>query len=85
MFGEFRSDGSGRKRIGFASQLLLLIDAFHMSLDAKFVEDFISGSKTVNKSSAIFCSIAMRYQICINVEILILMHLFTNLLLYFWQ
>ncbi|XP_010323130.1 uncharacterized protein [Solanum lycopersicum] len=41
-FSEILSDGSGRKRIGFASQLLLLIDAFHMSLDAKFVEDFIS-------------------------------------------
>ncbi|XP_015077018.1 rab3 GTPase-activating protein catalytic subunit isoform X1 [Solanum pennellii] len=39
---EILSDGSGRKRIGFASQLLLLIDALHMSLDAKFVEDFIS-------------------------------------------
>ncbi|XP_059300666.1 uncharacterized protein LOC132052939 isoform X1 [Lycium ferocissimum] len=36
------SDGSGGKRIGFASQLQLLIDALHMSLEAKFVEDFIS-------------------------------------------
>ncbi|PHT46698.1 hypothetical protein CQW23_15856 [Capsicum baccatum] len=39
---EMLSDGSGGKRIGFASQLLLLIDALHMSLDAKFVEDFVS-------------------------------------------
>ncbi|XP_049409845.1 uncharacterized protein LOC125873043 isoform X1 [Solanum stenotomum] len=39
---EILSDGCGGKRIGFASQLLLLIDALHMSLDAKFVEDFIS-------------------------------------------
>lgn len=39
---EILSDGSGGKRIGFSSQLRLLIDALHMSLDAKFVEDFIS-------------------------------------------
>ncbi|KAJ8559459.1 hypothetical protein K7X08_003517 [Anisodus acutangulus] len=39
---EFLSDDSGGKRIGFASQLQLLIDALHMSLEAKFVEDFVS-------------------------------------------
>ncbi|KAH9701888.1 Rab3 GTPase-activating protein catalytic subunit [Citrus sinensis] len=30
-------------RIGFASQLLLLIDAFKMSFEAQFMEDFVSG------------------------------------------
>ncbi|KAL8507020.1 hypothetical protein ACS0TY_017779 [Phlomoides rotata] len=43
------SDGS---IIGFASQLNLLVKALEMSSEAKFIEDFVSGSETL-KSSAI--------------------------------
>ncbi|KAH9701883.1 Rab3 GTPase-activating protein catalytic subunit [Citrus sinensis] len=38
-----RSDSWKGNRIGFASQLLLLIDAFKMSFEAQFMEDFVSG------------------------------------------
>ncbi|KAI3470561.1 hypothetical protein Pfo_027224 [Paulownia fortunei] len=43
------SDGS---TIGFASQLRLLVKALEMSLEAKFIEDFVSGSENL-KSSAV--------------------------------
>ncbi|XP_057789403.1 uncharacterized protein LOC131006243 isoform X2 [Salvia miltiorrhiza] len=43
------SDGS---TIGFASQLHLLVKALEMSSEAKFIEDFISGSEAL-KSSAV--------------------------------
>ncbi|KAL8478498.1 hypothetical protein ACS0TY_030402 [Phlomoides rotata] len=43
------SDGS---IIGFASQLNLLVKALEMPSEAKFIEDFVSGSETL-KSSAI--------------------------------
>ncbi|KAH6761896.1 Rab3 GTPase-activating protein catalytic protein [Perilla frutescens var. hirtella] len=43
------SDGSA---IGFASQLHLLVKALEMSSEAKFIEDFVSGSETL-KSSAV--------------------------------
>ncbi|XP_016450240.2 uncharacterized protein LOC107775079 isoform X2 [Nicotiana tabacum] len=39
---EILSADSDGKRIGFASQLQLLIDALHMSLETQFVEDFVS-------------------------------------------
>ncbi|XP_019439248.1 PREDICTED: rab3 GTPase-activating protein catalytic subunit-like isoform X2 [Lupinus angustifolius] len=35
-------EGSKGNRIGFASQLLLLVDALQMSFDAQFMEDFVS-------------------------------------------
>lgn len=38
-----RSDGSRGNRVGFASQLRLLIDALDMSFHAQFMEDFVSG------------------------------------------
>lgn len=38
-----RSDSWKGNRIGFASQLLLLIDALKMSFEAQFMEDFVSG------------------------------------------
>ncbi|KAK2643403.1 hypothetical protein Ddye_025166 [Dipteronia dyeriana] len=36
------SDGSKGNRIGFASQLCLLVDALDMSFEAQFMEDFVS-------------------------------------------
>ncbi|XP_042017367.1 rab3 GTPase-activating protein catalytic subunit-like isoform X2 [Salvia splendens] len=45
-------DISGGSTIGFASQLHLLVKALEMSSEAKFIEDFISGSEAL-KSSAV--------------------------------
>ncbi|CAN1124259.1 Rab3 GTPase-activating protein catalytic subunit [Linum perenne] len=39
-------DSSGGNRIGFASQLILLIDALNISFQAQFVEDFISAENS---------------------------------------
>lgn len=39
----FRNDDSRGNRIGFASQLGLLVKALDLSLDAQFMEDFVSG------------------------------------------
>ncbi|TXG73551.1 hypothetical protein EZV62_002130 [Acer yangbiense] len=39
------SDGSKGNRIGFASQLCLLVDALDMSFEAQFKEDFVSAVK----------------------------------------
>ncbi|XP_073019709.1 uncharacterized protein [Primulina eburnea] len=44
---------SGGNTIGFASQLRLLVRALKMSLDAQFVEDFVSGSETLKSSEAV--------------------------------
>ncbi|XP_042017370.1 rab3 GTPase-activating protein catalytic subunit-like isoform X5 [Salvia splendens] len=49
---EYLSDISGGSTIGFASQLHLLVKALEMSSEAKFIEDFISGSEAL-KSSAV--------------------------------
>ena len=38
-----RSDSPQGSRVGFASQLCLLVDALDMSLTAQFMEDFVSG------------------------------------------
>ncbi|KAH9701884.1 Rab3 GTPase-activating protein catalytic subunit [Citrus sinensis] len=52
-----RSDSWKGNRIGFASQLLLLIDAFKMSFEAQFMEDFVSvenpGSDNLKSSMVI--------------------------------
>ncbi|KAE9598640.1 putative Rab3 GTPase-activating protein catalytic subunit [Lupinus albus] len=49
--------GSKGNRIGFASQLLLLVDALQMSFDAQFMEDFVSvenpGSDNLKSSMVI--------------------------------
>lgn len=42
MFSSGISDGS---TVGFVSQLHHLVKALEMSSDAKFIEDFVSGSK----------------------------------------
>lgn len=39
-----RLEGSKGNRIGFSSQLHLLVDALEMSFEAQFMEDFVSGS-----------------------------------------
>ncbi|CAN1843427.1 Rab3 GTPase-activating protein catalytic subunit [Linum perenne] len=39
-------DSSGGNRIGFASQLILLIDALNISFKAQFIEDFISAENS---------------------------------------
>ncbi|KAK6144697.1 hypothetical protein DH2020_021517 [Rehmannia glutinosa] len=44
------SDGS---TIGFASQLHLLVKALEMSSDAKFIEDFVSGSESLKSSGVV--------------------------------
>ncbi|XP_073118917.1 uncharacterized protein [Henckelia pumila] len=44
---------SGENTIGFASQLRLLARALEMSLDAQFVEDFVSGSETLKSSEVV--------------------------------
>ncbi|KAL1542337.1 rab3 GTPase-activating protein catalytic subunit-like isoform X1 [Salvia divinorum] len=49
---EYLSDVSDGSTIGFASQLHLLVKALEMSSEAKFIEDFISGSEAL-KSSAV--------------------------------
>jgi hypothetical protein len=40
----YRLEGSKESRVGFASQLHLLVDALQMSFEAHFIEDFVSGS-----------------------------------------
>ncbi|XP_060667833.1 uncharacterized protein LOC107411504 isoform X2 [Ziziphus jujuba] len=51
------SDGSRGNRVGFASQLRLLIDALDMSFHAQFMEDFVSvensGSDNLKSSAVI--------------------------------
>ncbi|KAI3458892.1 hypothetical protein Pfo_015555 [Paulownia fortunei] len=44
------SDGN---TIGFASQLRLMVKALEMSLEAQFMEDFVSGSENLNSSAVI--------------------------------
>ncbi|XP_073315050.1 uncharacterized protein [Primulina huaijiensis] len=46
-------DVSGGNTIGFASQLRLLVRALEMSMDAQFVEDFVSGSETLKSSEVV--------------------------------
>lgn len=46
----FSSDISDGKTIGFASQLCLLVKALEMSLEAQFMEDFVSGLKNFDAS-----------------------------------
>ncbi|KAK7289868.1 hypothetical protein RIF29_03864 [Crotalaria pallida] len=50
-------EGSKGNRIGFASQLFLLVDALQMSFEAQFMEDFVSaenpGSDNLKSSMAI--------------------------------
>lgn len=46
----FSSDISDGKTIGFASQLCLLVKALEMSLEAQFMEDFVSGLKNLDAS-----------------------------------
>lgn len=41
----FYSKGSIGNFVGFASQLHLLVNALESSLDAQFMEDFVSGLK----------------------------------------
>ncbi|XP_019250379.1 PREDICTED: rab3 GTPase-activating protein catalytic subunit isoform X1 [Nicotiana attenuata] len=53
---ETLTEDSDGKRIGFASQLRLLVDALEMSMEAKFIEDFVSehsGPETVKSSAVI--------------------------------
>ncbi|KAI5408541.1 uncharacterized protein LOC127084496 isoform X1 [Lathyrus oleraceus] len=40
-----RLEGSKESRIGFASQLHLLVDALQMSFEAQFIEDFVSAAE----------------------------------------
>ncbi|XP_075078987.1 uncharacterized protein LOC107824993 isoform X5 [Nicotiana tabacum] len=50
------TEDSDGKRIGFASQLRLLVDALEMSMEAKFIEDFVSehsGPETLKSSAVI--------------------------------
>ncbi|XP_027337979.1 rab3 GTPase-activating protein catalytic subunit [Abrus precatorius] len=52
-----RLEGSSGNRIGFASQLHLLVDALQMSFEAQFIEDFVSvensGSDNLKSSMVI--------------------------------
>ncbi|KAK7301624.1 hypothetical protein RJT34_12493 [Clitoria ternatea] len=48
-----RLEGSSGNRIGFASQLHLLVDALQMSFEAQFIEDFVSGSDNLKPSLVI--------------------------------
>ncbi|KAL2333006.1 hypothetical protein Fmac_014219 [Flemingia macrophylla] len=40
-----RPEGSGGNRVGFASELHLLVDALEMSFEAEFMEDFVSAAE----------------------------------------
>lgn len=44
IFFTFRLEGSSGNRVGFTSELRLLVDALQMSFEAQFIEDFVSGS-----------------------------------------
>ncbi|KAL4558396.1 hypothetical protein LXL04_036596 [Taraxacum kok-saghyz] len=46
-FSSYLTDDYSGKLVGFASQLRLLIDALAMSLEVKFMEDYVSGPEVI--------------------------------------